>query len=68
MVWLYLGINFMPAMILILKIKNKEFDDPKLFISIIVWLVAITIFWYHMDWFTFDHDGPLFDPDFIWKN
>ena len=55
-------------MILILKIKIKEFDDPILFISIIVWLIAITIFWYHMDWFTFNHDGPLFDPDFIWKN
>jgi len=33
---LYLWIIELPPVGIILKIKNKEFDDPKLFIGIII--------------------------------
>ena len=32
----------------ILKIKAKEYDDPKLFIWIIIWVGACSAFWYHI--------------------
>ena len=67
MIWLYLCFNFIPAMILILKIKNKEYDDPKLFIYIVLWLIAVSVFWYYMDWYTFDAPRGVFDPDYLRK-
>ncbi len=54
--------------ILILKIKAREYDDPKLFVWIIIWVGACSAFWYHMDWYTWDTGEGFFDPDFIWKN
>jgi len=65
MIFVYIGLNFVPIAILILKIKNKEFDEPLLFISIIIWLLVISIFWYHMDWYTLE--GWSYEPQ-IWKN
>lgn len=67
MIWLYLCFNFIPAMILILKIKNKEYDDPKLFVCIVLWLVAISVFWYYMEWYTFESTPGVFDPDYLRK-
>ena len=65
MIWVYFGLNFIPVTILILKIKNKEFEDPILFILIILWLIGISIFWYYMEWFVLE--GWNYDPQ-IWKN
>jgi len=68
MIILYLCFIGFPLVILILKIKAKEYDDPKLFIWIIIWVGACSVFWYYMDWYTWDVGEGLFDPNFIWKN
>ena len=54
-------------MILILKIKNKEYDDPKFFVYISLWLIAVSVFWYYMGWYTFDAPRGVFDPDYFRK-
>ena len=48
--------------------KAREYDDPKLFVWIIIWVGACSAFWYHMDWYTWDTGEGFFDPNFIWKN
>ena len=68
MIILYLCFIGFPLAILILKVKAKEYDDPKLFIWIIIWIVACSTFWHYMGWYTWDAGERLFDPDFIWKN
>ena len=67
MIWLYLSFNFIPMMILILKIKNKEYDDPKFFVYISLWLIAVSVFWYYMGWYTIDAPRGVFDPDYFRK-
>lgn len=67
MIWLYLCFNFIPVMILILKIINKEYDDPRLFIYIVLWLIAVSVFWYYKGWYTFDYPRGVFDPDYLRK-
>ena len=67
MIWLYLCFNFIPMMILILKIKNKEYDGPKLFVYISLWLIAVSVLWYYMGWYTFDTPRGVFDPDYLRK-
>ena len=68
MIFLYLCFIGYPLAILVLKIRAKEYDDPKIFISIIVWVGACSVFWYYMDWYTWNAGERFFDPDFIWKN
>ena len=65
MIFVYIGLNLIPIIILFLKIKNKEFDEPLLFLSIIIWFLSISILWYYMDWYTFE--GWDYEPQ-IWKN
>jgi hypothetical protein len=67
MIILYFCFIGFPLVMLILKIKNREYDDLKLFIWILIWIIGCTIFWYYMDWFTFDSAPVLFDPDYIRK-
>jgi len=67
MIWLYLCFNFIPVMILILKIINKEYDDPRFFIYILLWLIAVSVFWYYMGWYTFDAPRVVFDTDYLRK-
>ena len=65
MIWLYLCFIFFPVIGMFLKIKNKEFDEPSVFVIGILWIVIVTIFWFYMDWFNFDTGSGIFDPDFI---
>tara|TARA_B100000941_G_C28188268_1_gene390561 strand:+ start:140 stop:337 length:198 start_codon:yes stop_codon:yes gene_type:complete len=65
MVFVYLFLVGLPSIILLLKIKNKEFDEPWLFISIIIWIILLSIFWYYMDWYTIE--GWTLEK-IIWKN
>ena len=65
---LYLFITGLPLTMLILKIKNKEFEDPILFVIFIIWIIACTGLWFYMDWFSLESVKGIFDPDFIWKN
>ena len=53
---------------MILKIKNKEFEDPMLFVIFIIWIIACTGLWFYMDWFSLKSVRGVFDPNFIWKN
>jgi len=65
MIWLYLCFISFPTIGLFLKIKNKEFDEPSVFVIGILWIVIVTIFWFYMDWFNFDTGSGIFDPNFI---
>ena len=53
---------------MILKIKNKEFEYPMLFVIFIIWIIACTGLSFYMDWFSLESVRGIFDPDFIWKN
>ena len=65
MVFVYLFLVGLPSIVLFLKIKNKEFDEPGLFISIIIWIILLSIFWHYMDWYTIE--GWTLEK-IIWKN
>ena len=56
-----------PSAILFLKIKNKEYDEPELFVWIAIFIIVLTVGFYYMDWFTWDHDGPIYDPNYYRK-
>jgi len=51
-----------------LKIKNKEFEDPMLFVFLISWIVGVTLLWFYMDWFDPDLSPSNYIPQTIWKN
>ena len=71
MIWLYFGFLFLPGTMLALKLKEKEWkneDDIKTIVGCILFIIGLSILFYYQDWFTFDHDGPLFDEIMIWKN
>ena len=63
---LYFCLIGFPLALVVLKIKNKEFDEPKLFVYVVIWIIAISFFWYHFDLFNADYK-PFRDEDFIWK-
>tara|TARA_Y100000389_G_C17228920_1_gene397124 strand:+ start:216 stop:422 length:207 start_codon:yes stop_codon:yes gene_type:complete len=65
MYWFFIG---MPAVGLFLKIKNKEFEDPMLFVFLISWIVGVTLLWFYMDWFDPDFSPSNYIPQTIWKN
>jgi len=70
-IWLYFGFLFIPGTLLVLKLKEKEWkdeDDIKTIVGCVLFIIGISILFYYQDWFTFDHDGPLFDEMTIWKN
>lgn len=71
MIWLYFGFLFIPGAILVLKLKEKEWkdeDDIKTIVGCVLFIIGLSILFYYQDWFTFDHDGPIFDEIMIWKN
>jgi hypothetical protein len=70
-IWLYFGFLFYPGAILVLKLKEKEWkneDDIKTIVGCVLFIIGLSILFYYQDWFTFDHDGPLFNEIMIWKN
>ena len=70
MIWLYFGFIFIPVIMIFLKLKNKEYksdDDLKTIALCIARIIGFSILWYYMDWYTFDHDGPLLNEIMIWK-
>tara|TARA_B110000971_G_C19913236_1_gene455557 strand:+ start:612 stop:815 length:204 start_codon:yes stop_codon:yes gene_type:complete len=64
---LYLWVVGFPLLGTILKIKKKEFDDPKFFAFIIVWIAACTGLWFYMGWFSLESSPGSYDPDWIRK-
>ena len=67
MIILYFCFIGFPLLMVILKIKNKEYDEPQLFIWVAVWIILCTIGFYYMDWLNFDYEPGLLDPDWIRK-
>ena len=67
MIFVYLFLVGFPGLIIILKIKHKEYDEPMLFIVLIAWIIIITVIWYYFELFSMD-SPKIYDPDFIWKN
>ncbi len=63
--WFFVGL---PTVMLFLKIKNKEFDDPMFLIILISTIVGLTVLWFYMDWFDPDLSPSNYIPQIIWKN
>lgn len=67
MIILYFCLVGFPLLMVILKIKNKEYDEAQIFIWVAVWIILCTIGFYYMDWLNFDYVPGLQDPDWIRK-
>jgi len=67
MIILYFCFIGFPLAILIQNIRHGDFSDPKLYVWIIIWIVACTVFWTYMDWWTWDSGPPLNDKDWYRK-
>ena len=52
----------------IAKKEWKDEDDIKTIVGCVLFIIGLSILFYYQDWFTFDHDGPIFDEIMIWKN
>ena len=65
MYWFFVGL---PTIMLFLKIKNKEFDDPMFLIILISTIVGLTVLWFYMGWFDPDFSPSNYVPQTIWKN
>ena len=56
-----------PIGIIFLKIKHKEYDEPKLLIAIAIFVIVITAGFYYLDWFNWNYGGPIGDPNYYRK-
>ena len=65
---LYSWLVGLPLVMIIFKIKAKEYDDPMLFVILIGWIIGCSVLWFYMGWFDLESGKGFFDPNFIWKN